>query len=160
MVKKNSEIENEVYRFIKILVVVIALILGVYFFTNAFVNSDYDIKKNGQAGEISNNNIIVGSILNRPYDEYYVIAYKSSFNDSTIYETYMKLYESSKDSLRIYVVDLDNELNKEYYEEIGNKKAQSIEDLKLSSPTLLKIKDKKINKYIEGQEAIKKEFGL
>ena len=160
MGKNNSEIENEVYKFIKILVAVVIIVLGLYFFTNKFVTNNNGTKSNSQEGVISSNNIIVGSLLNRPYDSYYVLAYKSKDNDAAIYETYIGVYETKENALRIYVIDLDNELNKEFYQEKGNKNAKKIEDLKISSPTLIKVSHKSISKYIEGKDAIKKELGI
>ena len=160
MGKNNSEIENEVYKFIKILVAVVIIVLGLYFFTNKFVTNNNGTKSNSQEGVISSNNIIVGSLLNRPYDSYYVLAYKSKDNDAAIYETYIGVYETKENALRIYVIDLDNELNKDFYQEKGNKNAKKIEDLKISSPTLIKVSHKSISKYIEGKDAIKKELGI
>ena len=161
MAKSNSEAENEVYRFIKILIIVVIFIVGAYFLTNKIVGGDYDIKKDGQKGEISTNNIIVGSLLNRPYDTYYALAYKSKDNDAVVYETYLRTYESKEESLRIYFIDLDNSLNKDYYtSDSSNPKATKIEDLKISAPTLIKVKDGKIIKYIEGKSEIKKELGI
>ena len=160
MGKNSSEVENEVFRFVKILLVVVVLILGVYLFTNRFIVKEYDIKKDGQAGEISSHNIIVGSLLNRPHKEYYVMAYKSKNNDSAIYDTYLNLYENKEDSLRMFIIDLDNSLNSKYYSEVGNTKATSIDELQISSPTLIKVNNGKIAKYIEGQEKIKQELGI
>ncbi len=158
MGKSNNDAEKEVYRFIKILIVVIVFVVGMYFITNKIASKT--AKDNKQAGEVSSNAIIVGSLLNRPYSEYYVIAFKSKDYDAAIYDTYISAYEAKEKALRIYAIDLDNELNKDYYSEKGSPNAKSIDELKISSPTLIKVKDKKINKYIEGQENIKKELGL
>lgn len=160
MGKNKSEVENEIYSFIKILIVVVLLVIGVYFFTNAFVNKDYDVKKDGQEGVVSSNSIIVGSMFNRPYKEYYVLAYKGDENDAVLFGSYVSLYESKEGALRIYTVDLDNALNNSYYSENGNSKAKKLDELKISSPTLIKIKNGSISKYIEGQTNIKKELGL
>ena len=160
MGKIKSEVENEVYSFIKILIVVVLLILGVYFFTNAFVNKEYDAKENIQDGVVSSNSIIVGSIFNRPYKEYYVLAYKGNENDAVLFDSYVNLYESKENALRIYTINLDNVLNSGYYSEKGNSKAQKLDELKISSPTLIKIKSGNISKYIEGQSNVKKELGI
>ena len=160
MAKKISETENEVYRFIKILFAVVIVILGVYLFTNSYLKKEDKKAKENEQVEISSNRIIAGSIFNRPYDEYYVIAYKSNDNSSTIYDTIVSMYASKDKALKIYVVDLDSALNKDYYSNKGNKSATSLEDLKLSNPTLIKINKKKIIKYIEGQSEIKKELGV
>lgn len=160
MTKKYNDAENEVYRFIKILVVIVILILGFYLLTNAIAEKNDKKKDEATEVEISSSNIIVGTMFNRPYKEYYVIAYKSKANDSTIYDTYVSMYKQKENALNIYFVDLDNELNKKYYSEKGNPNAKTFDDIKLSSPTLIKISDKKIVKYIENVDGIKKELGL
>ena len=160
MGKQNSEVENEVYRFIKILIGLIIVIFGIYFFTNKVVNKPYDIKKDSQKGEVSTHNIIAGSLLNRPYKEYYVMAFNSKSKDAIVYETYINTYESKDKSLNVYILDLDNSLNKKYVNEKSNPKAAKIEDLQIKGPTLMKVNDGKIEKYLEDKDSIKKELGL
>lgn len=156
----KSEDEQEISRFIKILLIVVVFILGIYFFTSIFVKKEFDINKDITEGQISSNNIIVGSILNRPYDEYYVLVYNSSSNQSTLYESLIYLYEQKENSKRIYLVDLDNDLNKKYISEKSNPDAKKIQDFKFGDITLLKIKNKNVNKYLENIESIKKELDI
>ena len=160
MGKYKSDTEMEVYRFIKILIGVIIVVLGAYFIANKIDSKNKGSAKQSNEVEISSTKIIVGSILNRPYNTYYVLAYKSKDNSSVVYETLLSMYQSKEKALKVYVVDLDNRLNENYYSEEGNPKATKIQDLKISSPTLIKVTDKKISKYVEGQESIKKELGL
>ena len=99
-------------------------------------------------------------MLNRPYDEYYVLAFKSEDIDSVIYQTYISLYSEKENSNKIYLIDLDNELNSKYYSKEGNTNAKKIDELKISSPTLIKVSNHKISKYIEGKDSISKELGI
>ncbi|MBQ4584340.1 MAG: hypothetical protein IJA94_05590 [Bacilli bacterium] len=156
----KSEDEQEISRFIKILLIVVVFILGIYFFTSIVVKKEYDINKDITEGQISSNNIIVGSILNRPHIEYYVIVYNSNSSKAVIYETLLGLYESKEDSLRIYTVDLNNQLNKRFESTKYNPTATKIDEFKFGEITLLKIKDKSINKYVEDLEKIKSELGI
>lgn len=156
----KSEDEQEISRFIKILLIVVVFILGIYFFTSVVVKKEYDINKDIIEGQVSSNNIIVGSILNRPYDEYYVLVYNSTSNNVSLYETLIGLYEANKSSLRIYEVDLDNQLNQKYASAKSNPNAAKIDEFKFGEITLLKIKDKKVDKYIEDIEKIKTELGI
>ena len=156
----KSEDEQEISRFIKILLIVVVFILGIYFFTSAVVKKEYDINKDIIEGQVSSNNIIVGSILNRPHDEYYVLVYNSTSNSLALYETLIRLYEAKKDILRIYAVDLDNQLNQKYASENSNPNAAKIDEFKFGEITLLKIKNKKVDKYIEDIEKIKAELGI
>lgn len=156
----KSEDEQEISRFIKILLIVVVFILGIYYFTSIVVKKEYDINKDITKGEISSNNIIVGSILNRPYDEYYVLVYKSTSNKVALYDTITNLYQTKEDSLRIYVVDLNNQLNEKYSSQESNPNATKIDEFKFGEITLLKIKDKKVDNYIEDIEKIKTELGV
>lgn len=160
MAKIKSEAEQEVFRFIKILIVVVALVFGVYLFTNAFVSKEYDIKKDGQKGEIDSSKIVVGSILNRGSDDYFVLAYKSKDINAPLFSTYYGMYTQKEDSLSIYIVDLDNELNKDYYSDEAKTNISTIADIKLSSPTLLRVKNHKIVKTATNIEDIKSTLGL
>ena len=160
MGKYKSDTEAEVYRFIKILIGVIIVVVGAYFVANAIDKKNKATTSKEGEVEISNTKIIVGSMLNRPYDNYYVFAYKSQDSNSVVYETLISMYLSKEKASKVYIVDLDNGLNEKYYSETGNPKATKIEELKISSPTLIKVSNKKISKYIEGQDKIKKELGL
>lgn len=156
----KSEDEQEISKFIKILLIVVVFILGIYFFTSIVVKKEYDINKDITEGQVSANSIIVGSILNRPHEDYYVLVYNSTSNKVALYETLISIYESKKESLRIYAVDLDNHLNEKYLSGESNPSATKIDDFKFGEITLLKIKDKKVNKYIEDVEKIKIELGI
>lgn len=158
--KYKNEDEQEISRFIKILLIVVVFILGVYFFTSTVVKKEYDINKNITKGQISNTNIIVGNVLNRPQNEYYVLVYDTTSNKVAIYDTLLNLYTSKKDALRIYSIDLNNHLNKKYQSKSTNPNAEKIEDFKFGEITLLKIKNNKVDKYLENIDAIKVELDI
>ena len=50
------------------------------------------------------------------------------------------------------------DVNKKFKSDVSNKNASSVNELKIKTPTLLLIKDKKIEKYIEGSSNIKSEL--
>ncbi len=160
MANYKSETEQEITRFIKILIGVVIVVLGVYFFTNNFVSKEAKEKEEVTETEINPTKIIVGSILNRDEEEYYVLAYKSEEANGSLYNAYLETYKNKEDSLSIYEVDLDNYLNSSYYAEEANTNVENIKDIKLSSPTLLKIKSHKIVKAVYSNEDIKKELGF
>ena len=59
----------------------------------------------------------------------------------------------------MYIVDSENKLNAKYIvEKDSNKNPTSLEDLKVKSPTLIKIEDGKVTLYIEGIEEVKNEL--
>lgn len=170
MNKDNKKIKNiktdeqkEIIKFIIILVVVVALVVGIYFFTKKFVTKDESKDETQEVtGTVNYNVTIIGELLNRPYDEYYAIIYDSTSNDAAKYQGIYSSFSTSPESTtKMYYIDLSNKLNESYYSEDGtNPKAKSINELKLGDFTLIKVKNGKISKYLEDEDAIKKELGL
>ena len=156
----RTEEQKEIRKFIIILLCVVVIVLGFYFFTKDVVTKD--TKKNTNASVTFNyDQIILGELFNRPYDEYYVLIFNSEDNKVNYYGSLASKYKSNEGAIKIYTADLDDSLNSKYYSKDGsNPKATSLEDLKVSDLTLIKIKNKKINKFIEKDEDIRKELGL
>lgn len=163
--KKNSnkfvsEEQNEIIRFIKVLLVVIVVVVAVYFGTRIFVTKDLLQKDNTedkvQAGSVDYSVTILGSSLTRREKEYYVMAYDSTSTKASKYATLLSQYVKQKKHEKVYFADLNNHLNKEYYTKDGsNPKATSVSELKVGDLTLFKVKDGKIISYVEDFEKIK-----
>ena len=80
MKKYETEEQMEVKRFVLVLLGIILIVVGIYFFTRAFVTKDLfsSNKENTEeliSGTVNYDIAIMGQILNRPYDEYYVAIY-------------------------------------------------------------------------------------
>lgn len=150
-------------KFVIIVLILIVLIVGIYFFTRAFVTKDLKDNKTNETTEVTfdYSKIILGTLLNRPYDEYYVIAYNSEDLQVNYYANMISMYSSKEDAKKIYVADLNDSLNEKFYNKSEtNPSAKKVEDLKLGDLTLIKIKDKNIVKYVEGTQNIKSELGI
>jgi hypothetical protein len=165
--KKLIKIENEenkvVKKFIIVLLVVILCVVAIYLFTRAFVSKDlFDNKEsNNNTTETSFNYdiTILGSAFNRPYDEYYVIAYKKSDEQANYFSTIIQTYTQKENHIKIYMADLDDYMNKSYYDKDNvNKNATKASELKVGDYTLIKFNKGKIAKYIEGKDNIVKEL--
>lgn len=159
----KSEEQVIVVRFIIILVLVVGVILGIYFFTKNFVAKDED-KKANETKEVTfdYSKIIFGELLNRPYDEYYVIAYDAK-NDPQMnyYGNLAYVYGAKENSLKVYTADLNDSMNAKFYnKDKSNPKAKSVAELAVGDLTLIKVKDSQIVKYLEDIEAIKAELGV
>lgn len=160
-----TEEENEVKRFI-IIVIVIGLFVGViYGLTEIFKKDEEKETEDNSSVTISYDKLTVGTLLNRPYDEYYVLAYDSDANKAIEYSAIISQYKSKsteKDYVKIYFLDLNNGLNKKYYnvneDNKSNPNAKKIEDLDFGDLTLLCIKDGKIKEYIEDYTTIQKKL--
>ena len=158
--KIETDEKTETIRFITILVVVLLVIGVVYGLTKLFgkEESNYEFAK----GDINYEIVTAGTMLNRPFNEYYVMAYDSEDSDGIYYATIANLYMRKSNSLKMYYCDLNNNFNKELVSKDGviNPKAKDVESLSLGEFTLLKIKDGKIVKYADGVDAVKKELSL
>lgn len=165
IVKYETEEQKEVKKFIFVLLGLILIVVGVYFFTRAFVTKDLFNEKSSEVtyteGVINYDVAIVGNMLNRPYDEYYLIAFDSEDTKVNYYNTIVSNYFNKKDSIKIYHIDLANELNKKYVateDEAVTKKFESIDKLKLGEVTLIKVKNGKVAKFLTSIEKIKEEL--
>jgi len=160
----ESEDENTVKKFIIITIVIAIIIGGLYAFTELIKKEEEKVDE-VKSGEIAYDVVTVGTILNRPYDTYYVLIY--NFDDtnavkySSILTNYMR-FSNNDDYIKAYYCDLSNSLNSKYYNVHGdnstNKNAKTVEEFNFGDLTLLQIKNGKIVKYIEDYETIKKEL--
>lgn len=162
--KYVTEEQMEIKKFIFVLLGLLILLVGVYFFTRAFVTKDLHKSTNGvnySEGKVSYDVVVVGTMLNRPVSEYYVYAFSNEDTKSVYYNTLVSNYSKKEKALQVYYLDIDNALNKDYVDKSNASKSfTTIKDLKLGELTLLKVKDGKVTKYITNEDEIKKEFGI
>ena len=89
-VEKNKKIKNkaayrtseqdEMIKFVVVILVVLLCVGAVYLFTRAFVTKDLfentsETQETVQEGEVNYDVAIMGQLLNRPYKQYYAIIY-------------------------------------------------------------------------------------
>lgn len=164
MQKLQTEENQIVRRFLVVLIVVILCVVGIYFFTRAFVTKDlFEDKKEAtkETAETSFNYdiTILGAAFNRPHDEYYVISYKKSDEQANYLSTLIQTYLQKENHLKIYMADLDDYMNKSFYDKENiNSKATTASELKVGDYTLIKFKNGAISKFIEGTEKIAEEL--
>jgi hypothetical protein len=156
----GSEDENEIKRFI-IIVLVISVLVGIVYGVTELLKKE-ERNTTVAEGEIDYNVLSVGMLLNRPEKEYYVLIYDKEDSDAVLYSELINSYMTSKDSLKIYYCDLGNKLNRDYYnvnnDNKSNPNAKSIKELDLGELTLIKVEKGKITKYIEKYDSIKNEL--
>ncbi len=158
--KYSTETNNEIKNFIIILLVVVIIVIGIYFISVYVVNKRDDTSSSSNESynaSINYNKLTVGMILNRPYNDYYVIVYDSTDSEAIHYSAIINNYQAKKDSKKIYYCDLDNELNKSFISDTdnGNKNAKKVEEFKFGKLTLLEIKNGKVIQYVESLDKIK-----
>lgn len=158
---ETEEDENVIKKFI-IISVVIAILIAVIYGATELLKDEEEVNDPIVAGSVNYDKVSVGTILNRPYDEYYVLVYDVEDSNAVLYSTIMTKYmqnSSNKNYLKIYYCDLNNTLNKKYYnignDNKSNSQAASTNEFDFGDLTLLKIKNGKITKYIEKLDEIK-----
>ncbi len=152
--------EDNVFKFITTIVAIIILLFLTYFVIGVFFTKEISFKKKKEKETkeevtIDNNTITAGQIFNKKDKSYYVLVYDVD-SKLTNLSTFISVYKSSEGALPIYTVDSANSINSKFIVKKGsNKKPTSYSDLKIKAPTLIKIEDKKVTKYVEDESKIK-----
>lgn len=159
LIKDINEDTNQVKKLILILLLVAIVSYLLYFVTAKFlIKDDFQNEESTTETVISYNEIKVGNVFNRPYDEYYVFAYESEDNKASYYNALLNNYASDEKNNKIYFLDLSLDINKTYLKEKSNKKATTASELSFNGPTLLKISKQKISGYYDSIKDIEAEL--
>lgn len=130
-----------------ILFIVAFYVLTIYITNKHKDTSDDEEKK---VVEISKDKIILGRSLSMSKDDYYVVYYD---NGNTTIEEIISGYTGS---IPIYKVDMSNAFNKKYATSgESNKNPSKVSEFKINGPTLIKVSNKKVALYIEGEDEIR-----
>ena len=153
--KKNEGVN--VRTFVYITIGVVGFIFLMFAFTK-IKTGEWNLftKKNSvtYTAEVQSTKILCGSILNREDPEYFVLAFEMQEENAILYETVVERYSNSLTGMPLYKVDLSNSRNAICKgESISNK--DDITSLKLSVPTLLKVKEGKIMESYTDYDSIK-----
>ena len=152
---KEIETDNKLMSAVKtVLGVLIAMVL---MYLMMFVMEKLGVFEAGytkpDSGEttISNEYIMVGEILNRSENNYYVLFdnYSSNFT-SDIYIN--NLLASSE--TRTYKVDMSKAENSKYKSDKANTNVKKDSDLKINDVTMIRITNGRVSKYIVGADKI------
>lgn len=160
--KVKNESDNVIKSFIIIIIVIAVLIGIIYGLTEILKKDESDNTNSVITGEINYDKVSVGTMLNRPYDNYYVLVYNSDDDKAVLYSTVLTKYmqkSSEEDYTKIYFCDLANSLNSKYYnvnkDGKSNSSAKSIDEFNFGDLTLIKVENNKISQYIEDYNKIK-----
>lgn len=143
--------------FINILVVV-GIFSIIYLLSALFITKELDWfnknKENNKEETNSNGAILASAIFNQKEEEYYVYFY--DFDEEKEDSTITSLVDSSLSDSKVYKVNTKSAMNANYVGDEGNKKAKTLDDLKVVNQTLIKIKGDTITEYYEKDEITKK----
>jgi hypothetical protein len=131
-----------------ILVLLCFYILTVHI-TNKNKNNDEEEKE--KTVEISKDKIVVGRSLSMGKNDYYVIFYDYVYENSL-----EEMASNYKGELPIYKVNMSLGFNRKYATlEESNKNPTKASEFKINGPTLIKVSNKKVVEYVEGEDNIR-----
>ncbi len=149
---------NEFTNLIKIVLIVTGIFLAFYLITYLVAKNKATTEEETDAAEVSiqYDEILMSNLLKQNSSEYYVLAYDAEDVYYDAYNTYLTSYTGEDDAIRVYTSILSNGFNKSYYDvdAESNTDITSIDELKLNSSTLIKVKDGNIETVYEGHDAI------
>ena len=153
---KESNAGINLKTFITISICVIAFVLLMFAFTK-IKTGEWNLftKENSvtYSAEVQDVKILCGSVLNRKDDEYFVLAYDISDDSSALYETVIERYNSASSKPKLYKLDLSNSRNNICKGDLNI--TNDVTNLKLSVPTLIKVKNGSITENYTNYDAIK-----
>lgn len=157
-IKTEQELDTSIKgsTIIKVVIAIAVLIAVLYYVIAVFITKEIDVSGNNDTATSNqntnhvNNKILASSIFEQKEESYYVYFYDFEDEDRNVANAI-----SSRSDLTIYRVDTGSSLNQNYVtEEPGNKNVTGLEDLKVSSPTLLQVTNDQVTAYYEGSQSI------
>ena len=152
-VDSNKIEHKEIIKFLKIVLLLIFIISVIYILSALFVTKEVNWfnkeKKVTETNKVTNS-ILASSIFKQKEEEYYVYFY--DFDETKTDLTTEIINKLSSETL--YKVDTKSAMNSNYVSNQSNKNAKKLDDLKVVSPTLIKISGDTITEYYEKDEII------
>lgn len=155
--------KNEVKNVIIIAFVVVFITLITYLTTSVFMTGeigqgdkikDNDKKiteENSTSKREYDNMIIAGRVFNQPEESYKVILFREN-KASDALKSAVKSYSSS--GAKLYVVNLDETINKYVLGDFDNKSATNSKELKIKEKSLITITNGIVNSYVTDEKQI------
>lgn len=163
--KEKEKVENIVgsndnwYGKIIVILVVVCVLCLFYLLTvhiTSKESSSSTEKETTEEVQIQYNEILVGSTFKKSDDKYFVLYYDMS--DAEVAQNVSSAisgYEAKEDALPLYVVDMSNVMNKKYVATAGsNKNPKDASSIAIDGVTLIRVKDGKVDKYIESEDEV------
>lgn len=154
----SKEEKDNYFKFITTLAILLIVFILSYFIIGFFYTKEIDFNKDKKETKdeinIDNNTIMLGQMFDQSEKEYYVLIYDVTDENSSI-STWESTYSSQENALKLYKVDSSKKFNSKYIvKDNSNKSAKDLTSLKIISPTLIKVSNKQITEYIEGEDEI------
>lgn len=158
----DAEEKSIVSRFIMTIGLILIALVALYLFVGIFITKtiSFGKKDKEETTEVASDKttILASQIFDQKEDEYYVLVYDTTDEVHNI-EQFLNLYKTKSGSLPVYKVDSSKKFNSNYIvTEDSNKNPESINDLRIITPSLIKISSKHVSEYTEGFEEVKNVF--
>lgn len=150
--KYVSEDTKQISSLLLITLGVIVIAVGLYFLTDKIISKKADTS----TADFDYSAATVGTMFNRPYEEYYVFLYDSTSDEAGTYNSLITSYISKEDSKKLYTVDLSKNLDDKYLSDSSNKKPSKPSEVKIKGSALILIKGGKVSNYYETLEDYQK----
>ena len=153
--KKEVPTEKNQVKGLLVITLVLVVIIGlIYLLSALFVTKELDwfANEDEENETLVDNTILAKETFMQKEETYYVYFYDYAEEDTEITSS---VNSSLKDE-KVYKVDTGSGLNTNYVSEESNKKAKTLEDLKVKAPTVIKVSGERIIEYYEGDEITKK----
>jgi hypothetical protein len=138
------------YKSAIITIVVVLLVIGLFYLFAVYITSKPQ-KIYVPEESISYEQITAGSTFNMSDSEYIVLFY-SRENNTEITDKISNY--KTRNNIGVYYVDLDDAINNTVISNTSNKEATKASELKVTNPTIIRIKNGKITDYVEGQNNV------
>lgn len=150
--QEQVEEQHQIKKLIKIICFLLFIVAIIYLISALFITKEVNwfTKKEETINTTVTNSILASTIFKQKEETYYVYFYDFKDEDNKITSHINSKLSGSK----IYKVDSGSALNKKYISEASNKNAKTLEELKIVTPTLIKISNEKITEYYENDEII------
>lgn len=164
--RKNTSITNETVEMKKIGIILVSIVfvLAIFYVIGGIITGEIKLsqkKYTVDEATIQYDEVLLGSSLNLSDSDYYVLYAKTEDPFTANLQQLITNYKNITGSLNVYFVDMDNDFNKDYLVGEGEQSNSTISninsasDLKISSPTWIRVSNNKVTEYIEGYETIK-----
>ena len=155
LVKEEIIEKNPLRKFIIITCILLIIMAIIYLATSLFITKELDWfskkdKTEETKEETVSDSILASAIFKQKEAEYYVYFYEFDEEKTTVTDFINQRLSSEK----VYKVNTKSAMNLKYVSNESNKNAKTLEDLKVKAPTVIKIKDGKIEKYYEANEIV------
>lgn len=162
--KKNKitvEERDNYFKFVTTLAILLLAFVLTYFLIGLFYTKEIDFNKSDDDKKevnVDNDTIMLSQLLSQSADEYYVLVFDPEDKVSSI-SSWLSVYSNKSDALKVYKVDSNKKFNAKYMTDgESNTNPTGLDDLKVKAPTLIKVSNKGITGYIEGEDSIVNTF--